>query len=77
MTNSTTPPPVESFVAWRTHAGPWERGNLCNDGPCVAIADGPDGWVAVTDTKNPDGAVLTFTPEEWADFRRALLADTS
>lgn len=67
-----TPPPLESFGAWRTASGRWGGDTTCNDGPCVAIADGPDGWVAVTDTKHPEGPALTFTADEWADFKQAL-----
>ncbi|MEQ4209623.1 DUF397 domain-containing protein [Actinopolymorpha sp. B9G3] len=75
MSNAHTPPALDEFGAWNTPSGPW-RGGACTDGPCVAVAYGPDGWVAVTDTKNPDGAVLTFTADEWSDFRKAIVGNT-
>lgn len=33
--------------------------------------------VGVRDTKDRDGGTLTFTPQEWASFTRALKADTA
>lgn len=37
-------------------------------GECVEIADLPDGGMAVRDSKNPDGAVLTFSAGERTAF---------
>jgi hypothetical protein len=34
------------------------------NGNCVEMAALPDGSVAVRDSKNPDGAILTFTRSE-------------
>ena len=36
-------------------------------GACVEVCI-VDGAVLVRDSKNPDGPVLTFTPEAWAEF---------
>jgi hypothetical protein len=36
-----------------------------NGGGCVEVARPRPGTVAVRDSKNPDGAVLTFTAREW------------
>lgn len=76
MTNTPVSPPLDSFGQFRTPAGPWNGDDVCRDGPCVAVADGPDGWVAVADTKHPGGPFLTFTADEWAAFRQALVNDT-
>lgn len=50
-------------LIWRksTHSG-------TNGGNCVEVADLPDDGRAVRDSKNPQGAVLTFTPSEWQAF---------
>lgn len=37
-------------------------------GNCVQVATLPSGERLVRDSKDPDGAVLTFTPAEWAAF---------
>lgn len=34
---------------------------------CVEVAQAPD-FVAVRDSKHPEGPVLVFTPSEWAAF---------
>ena len=39
-----------------------------SNGACVEVADNLPGTVAVRDSKNPTGPVLTFTPEEWRAF---------
>lgn len=39
-----------------------------NGGGCVEVATGVPGVVAVRDSKDPAGPVLTFTPDEWARF---------
>jgi Domain of unknown function (DUF397) len=54
--------PVDlSYAAWRksTYSN--------NGGACVEVATGED-WIAVRDSKDPDGPVLTFTPAEWDAF---------
>jgi hypothetical protein len=39
-----------------------------NGGDCVEVADNLPGVVAVRDSKDPTGPVLTFTCEEWQAF---------
>ena len=41
------------------------------NGSCVEVADVPDG-VYVRDSKNPDGAVLSFGAGSWRDFVAAV-----
>ena len=52
-----------------THAV-WRKSTRsdANGGQCVEVADLPDGGAAVRDSKDPGGAVLRFTPGEWAAF---------
>jgi hypothetical protein len=38
-----------------------------NGGDCIEVASLPDA-VAVRDTKNREGAKLTFTPDAWREF---------
>ena len=35
---------------------------------CVEVAELPGGEVAVRNSRDPAGAVLAFTPDEWAAF---------
>ncbi|BCL16134.1 DUF397 domain-containing protein [Micromonospora sagamiensis] len=42
-----------------------------NGGNCVEVADNLPGLVAVRDSKDPAGPVLTFTPTAWRAFIRA------
>ena len=48
---------------WRkaTHSGG-------NGGNCVEVAARPDALVAVRDSKDPDGATLTFSTSGWREF---------
>ncbi len=39
---------------------------------CVEVATNVPGVVAVRDSKNPGGPVLTFTPIEWREFLDSL-----
>ncbi|MBO4204829.1 DUF397 domain-containing protein [Micromonospora echinofusca] len=39
-----------------------------NGGECVEVADNLADVVAVRDSKDPAGPVLTFTPTAWATF---------
>ena len=50
-------------LVWRKSA----RSNS-SGGNCVEVAPLPDGGMAVRDSKDPDGPVLTFTAAEWAAF---------
>ena len=43
-----------------------------NGGQCVEVATNLSGIVAVRDSKDPEGAVLFFTPGEWDAFVRAV-----
>jgi hypothetical protein len=43
------------------------------DAGCVEVGVA-DGHLLVRDTKNRDGAVLSFTPEEWDAFVRGVRA---
>ncbi|WP_320067211.1 DUF397 domain-containing protein [Micromonospora sp. RTGN7] len=44
-----------------------------NGGACVEVADHISGVVAVRDSKDPAGPVLTFPPSAW----RAFVADVT
>ncbi|MFI6228002.1 DUF397 domain-containing protein [Micromonospora echinospora] len=39
-----------------------------NGGNCVEVADNLPDLVAVRDSKDPTGPVLTFTPAAWTSF---------
>lgn len=43
-----------------------------NGGDCVEVADDLPGMVAVRDSKDPTGPVLTFTPAAWSTFTQIL-----
>jgi Domain of unknown function (DUF397) len=45
-----------------------------NGGNCVEVAALPSNSLAVRDSKNPDGPVLTFTAAEWRTFTSAVRA---
>ncbi|GII02275.1 transcriptional regulator [Planobispora takensis] len=48
---------------------PWQKSTFCmSDGECVEVAPLAGGGVAVRDSKDPAGPVLTFTPGEWRAF---------
>jgi hypothetical protein len=49
-------------VTWKKST--WSNGS----GNCVETARLSDGSWAVRDSKEPGGAVLTFTPSEWSAF---------
>ncbi|RDI51602.1 DUF397 domain-containing protein [Nocardia mexicana] len=42
------------------------------DKECVEAAFLPNDLVAVRDSKNPSGAALVFTSDEWSGFTTAL-----
>ncbi|GAA3576387.1 hypothetical protein GCM10022419_066990 [Nonomuraea rosea] len=47
----------------------WRKSTFCNGADtCVEVAPLADGNVALRDSKEHDGPVLVFTPEEWAAF---------
>ncbi|MEO3927888.1 DUF397 domain-containing protein [Micromonosporaceae bacterium B7E4] len=41
------------------------------EGDCVEVADNLPGLVAVRDSKDPYGPILTFAPAPWRQFVRA------
>ena len=43
-----------------------------NGGNCVEVARDLPGIVAVRDSKDRQGPVLTFTPAEWQEFTAAV-----
>jgi hypothetical protein len=47
----------------------WVKSSLSySNGNCVEVASMPDDLVGVRDSKDPGGAVLRFTPDEWQAF---------
>ncbi|WP_093168195.1 DUF397 domain-containing protein [Sinosporangium album] len=48
----------------------WQKSSRSGDngGNCVEVARNISGVVAVRDSKNPGGAVLVFSPDEWKAF---------
>lgn len=58
--------PILGQAAWRKSSYSGGTGN------CVEVAGNLPGFVAVRDSKDPDGPKLTFTPAEWRTFTTAL-----
>jgi Domain of unknown function (DUF397) len=56
-----------SRAEWRKSS--WSGGN---GGDCVEVARNLPGAVAVRDSKDPDGPMLTFTPDEWVAFTAGI-----
>lgn len=52
----------------------WTRSSKCDTGTCVEVGHGID-CINVRDSKNPDGPVLVFTPDEWNAFLIGVKAD--
>jgi hypothetical protein len=47
----------------------WTKSSLSHaNGNCVEVADLPGGQVGMRDSKDVNGPVLLFTPEEWHAF---------
>jgi hypothetical protein len=59
-----------------THHNPraaWRKSTYSNgQAECVEIAVNPPGLTAIRDSKNPRGAVLTFTHQQWHAFTATL-----
>jgi Domain of unknown function (DUF397) len=58
-----------SRAVWRKSAYSGQDGN------CVEIATNLPSDVAVRDSKNPDGPVITFTHSVWATFIQRIKAE--
>lgn len=51
----------------------WKRSSRTyGNGNCVEVAARPGDHVDVRDSKNPEGAMLRFTPAEWTVFLAGL-----
>jgi hypothetical protein len=47
----------------------WRKSSYSgNGGECVEVATNPRGIVAIRDSKNPAGPVLTVSRDEWTAF---------
>jgi Domain of unknown function (DUF397) len=45
----------------------WKKSTRCGNATCVEVAKVNDQYL-IRDSKNPNGAPLSFTPEEWDAF---------
>ena len=54
---------MEDNLSWRKSSYSGNGG-----GNCVEVGTGLPGKIGVRDSKNPDGPVLSFGPEEWGAF---------
>jgi hypothetical protein len=53
----------------------WRKSSFSSQsGNCVEVATNMPGIIAVRDSKNPDGPILTFSRDEWACFITHLQA---
>ncbi|ROO63059.1 uncharacterized protein DUF397 [Micromonospora sp. Llam0] len=51
----------------------WRKSSRSDDGNCVEVAHTID-TVLIRDSKNPDGPMLRFGPQQWHSFARGFLA---
>jgi len=51
----------------KINAARWRKSARCGSSACVEVAKVDDVYL-VRDSKNPNGAVLSFTEREWAAF---------
>jgi len=57
---------------------PWRKSSYSDTGAnCVELARTKSGKVAVRDSKNPDGGVLSFGLDEWKIFVAKIHATAS
>lgn len=52
----------------------WVKSTYSGNFECVEVARNLPDAVAVRDSKNPDGPVLTFAPGEWKAFLSGVRA---
>ncbi|HEY9413564.1 MAG TPA: DUF397 domain-containing protein [Pseudonocardia sp.] len=54
----------------------WRKSSFSGqqDNECVEVASLADGGMAVRDSKNPTGPVLSFTAGEWSAFLKGVNA---
>jgi hypothetical protein len=53
----------------------WRKSSYSDSGgACVETAVLPDHRVALRDSKQPDGAILLYTPAEWSAFLTGVQA---
>jgi hypothetical protein len=52
----------------------WRKSTFSNGngGNCVEVARNLSGIVAIRDSKDPEGPVLAFTPDQWRTFVGAI-----
>jgi hypothetical protein len=50
----------------------WRKATASGANGCVEVAPLPDGGVAIRDSKDPAGPVLSFTRHEWLSFLDGL-----
>jgi hypothetical protein len=46
---------------------PWRTATRSGGGNCVEVAP-YNGMIAIRNSREPHGAILVYTPEEWAAF---------
>ncbi len=65
--------PVLGVTADELAGAVWQRSSYSGtQGNCVEVARNQPGLVAVRDSKEPEGARLVVSPEEWRRFIRGL-----
>ncbi|WP_182909276.1 DUF397 domain-containing protein [Microbispora sp. H13382] len=64
---------MESTKDSPTFPPEWRISSRCNGGSCVQVAFG-DGVVAMRDSKDLTGPVLSFTSNQWRGFLDAVKA---
>ncbi len=58
-----------THAQWRISSRSGDQGN------CVEVADNLPGVIAVRDSKDQPGPVLTFSPDAWAAFVDSVKSD--
>jgi hypothetical protein len=66
----------DAVAGGRSGETEWRRSSICNGGNCVEVSSSGLA-VAVRDSADPDGVILTFPSSSWRELIASVKAGTN